>query len=134
MAARSRFRVIPDARQSPRLQGQAWERKAESFLRSRGLKTVKRNFNCRGGEIDLVMRDGECLVFVEVRFRASARHGGGAETVGAIKKSRLIRAASFFLVLEPKRADAPCRFDVVSIGLEAGRPRYDWIQNAFDAE
>lgn len=118
---------------SPRDDGKRWEAAAESFLRREGLKTLKRNYRCRLGEIDLVMRDGASLVFVEVRFRQCAGHGSGAESVTRAKQRRLARAAGVFLGQHPKWAARPCRFDVVSIGLDHGSPQTDWIRNAFNA-
>jgi len=113
--------------------GQRWERLAESFLHKRGLKTLERNFNCRVGEIDLVMRDGPALVFAEVRFRASDQYGSGAESVSPTKQKRIIRAAQKFLQIRPQHPSQVCRFDVVSIGNSQGRTIINWIPNAFDA-
>jgi putative endonuclease len=112
--------------------GQKWERLAESFLQKRGLKTLQRNFNCRVGEIDLVMRDGANLVFTEVRFRASDRYGTGAESVSIFKQKRIIRAAQMYLQLKPQHPATACRFDVISIGLHQGQPQINWITNAFE--
>lgn len=113
-------------------QGQAWERKAESFLRRKGLETLERNFNCRGGEIDIVMRDRESLVFVEVRFRHSDSFGTGADTVGPVKQSKLIGAARYYLARNPQPSTRPCRFDVISVGIRQGRPCFQWIRHAFE--
>jgi putative endonuclease len=114
-------------------EGRRWESAAESFLRREGLKTLERNYRCRLGEIDLVMRDGASLVFVEVRFRHRAGHGSGAESVTRAKQRRLARAAASFLGRHPRWSARPCRFDVVSIGLIDGSPKTDWIKNAFNA-
>jgi putative endonuclease len=116
-----------------RSRGSAWEQVAESFLRSRGLKTLSRNYHGRGGEIDLVMLDGETLVFAEVRFRARHSHGGGAASVDALKQRRISRAARQFLQRERQHARRPCRFDVIAIGRERGRERLQWIRAAFEA-
>ena len=116
-----------------RLPGNRWERQAEFFLQSRGLRTIERNFHARGGEIDLVMEHGTTLVFVEVRFRSGTGHGSGAESVTETKQRRLILAASHFLLRHPAYRYKNCRFDVVSMGLRNDRPLIDWIQAAFDA-
>ena len=71
--------------------GDRWERCAESFLHDHGLKTIKRNFQCRYGEIDLIMEDGDCLVFTEVRYRNKPYYGSGADTVTKTKQGRIIR-------------------------------------------
>jgi putative endonuclease len=114
------------------LRGSKWERLAESFLQGRGLKTVQRNFHCRMGEIDLIMLDGQTLVFTEVRYRANDAHGSGAESVTVTKQRRIIMAAQNFLRFRQHHPSQVCRFDVVSIGNEQGRTLINWIQNAFD--
>lgn len=118
---------------STRSRGSEWERVAESFLRARGLKTVRRNYLGRGGEIDLVMLDGETLVFAEVRYRARRTHGGGAASVDALKQQRISRAARQFLQRERRHARRPCRFDVIAVGHERGHARLQWIRGAFEA-
>ena len=113
--------------------GQYWERKAESFLHRRGLTTRERNFNCRAGEIDLIMNDGNMLVFVEVRFRNNVAYGSGADTVSTRKQKRLTRAALYFLCRNPRFSLKPCRFDVISVGKSQGQTEFRWIRNAFES-
>lgn len=113
--------------------GARWERFAESFLHQRGLSTVARNAHSRVGELDLVMRDDDIVVFVEVRYRERENFGRGADTVTAGKRRRLWRAAGMYLATHPALARKPCRFDVVSITQGPEGPRLDWIRNAFDA-
>ena len=120
---------MPNTRQ----QGSDWENAAESFLNQRGLQTVERNYHGRCGEIDLVMLDGGTLVFVEVRYRSNAHYGTGAASVTFTKQRRIVRAAMRFLQDEKQHARRPCRFDVVSIGMENGRTVMNWIRRAFDA-
>jgi putative endonuclease len=115
-----------------RQQGSRWERAAESFLRGKGLKTLARNYHSRLGEIDLVMLDDPVLVFVEVRFRHSDRHGSGADTVTRAKQLRLAGAARHYLRHNPGEAGRACRFDVVSIGSGAEGAELRWIRAAFD--
>ncbi len=118
--------------------GQAAEDAAESFLRKRGLKTLQRNFQCRLGEIDLVMRDGECLVFTEVRFRRPGQHGSGADSITLAKRRKLINSAGWYLRFKKISSHQVCRFDVVSVGLTvvSEKPQYDfnWIRDAFQAD
>ena len=116
-----------------RQQGADWEAAAERWLHARGLRTVERNFTCRVGEIDLVMEDGETLVFAEIRFRKNARFGSGAESVTWVKRQRIIRAAQRYLQFHPHRAVQPCRFDVLSLDRGAEELRVDWIRDAFSA-
>lgn len=116
---------------STRLRGNAAEDAALAHLLRAGLTLVERNYRTPGrggGEIDLVMREaGGTLVFVEVRARGSATHGGAAASVGAVKQRRIVLAARHYLLCF--RQPPPCRFDVVAIEGE----RIEWIQGAFDA-
>lgn len=105
------------------------ERLACAYLDSRGLRLLERNYRCRRGEIDLVMREADTLVFVEVRFRASTRFGTPAETVDLKKQRRLAAAAAHYLQQNPN--NLPCRFDVIAL---SGPNRIDWIRGAFNVE
>ena len=107
--------------------GAAAERRAADFLAARGLKIVTRNFRVRGGEIDLICRDGGCLVFVEVRARARGDYGGAAASITAAKQARLILAARHWLA---RHGEQPCRFDCVLI--QAGE--IEWLQDGFRAD
>ena len=113
--------------------GENWERATESFLRQRGLITLTRNFYSRFGEIDLIMKDQESVVFVEVRFRENKQYGSGADSVTVAKQRKLSRAALYFLYRNPDYSQVPCRFDVVSITGKGGEPSINWIKNAFDS-
>ena len=117
-----------------REKGSRWERVAESFLHDRGLRTVERNYQCRCGEIDLVMLDRTALVFVEVRYRQSDRFGSGADSVTRPKQRRIISAARQFLGCNADYRLQPCRFDVISIGLRSGTVQMNWIRGAFEVE
>lgn len=122
--------------QTPRqITGLQAEASAERFLTGRGLKTVMRNYQCRAGEIDLVMLDpndaeAEVLVFVEVRFRPADALVPAIETVDAHKQRRLIQAARHFLMSETRFEEHPCRFDV--IGMESLEEEPQWLINAFE--
>ena len=100
------------------------------YLNQRGFKLDQRNFNCRYGEIDLIMWDQSYLVFVEVRYRASSSYGGALESIDSFKQAKLRRAAKFHLV-QTKRTDCPCRFDILCINGNLNTPDYEWIANAF---
>jgi putative endonuclease len=114
-----------------RARGEAIERLAAAWLAERGLVLVAANQHARGGELDLVMRDGETLVFVEVRHRADARHGHPLETVTPAKQRRLVRAARFYL--QRNRLSCACRFDVLAVTGQWPRLEFDWVANAFEA-
>ncbi len=104
------------------------ERLAERFLESKGLVLVDRNYRCRMGEIDLVMRDRDTLVFVEVRLRSHPGFGGAAGSITDAKRSRLLRAARHYLARMP---DAPaCRFDAVLLDGRV-QQRIEWVRDAF---
>ena len=113
--------------------GENWERATESFLRQRGLITLTRNFYSRFGEIDLIMKDHESVVFVEVRFRQNRQYGSGADSVTVAKQKKLSRAALYFLYRNPDYSQVPCRFDVVSVSIDRGKTNFDWIKNAFES-
>ncbi|MGD9946047.1 MAG: YraN family protein [Burkholderiaceae bacterium] len=107
--------------------GDAAETHALAFLQARGLHLVERNVASRLGEIDLVMRDADTLVFIEVRSRASRGFGGAAASVSATKQRRLQREAQRYLNARYGDRWPPCRFDVFAI--DAGD--VDWIRGAF---
>jgi putative endonuclease len=106
--------------------GQDAEDRACVFLENSGLRVVERNFHCRAGEIDLIMRDRETLVFVEVRLRTRHEWGGAAASVDGRKQRRLIQAAQLYLQRSNWRG--PCRFDVLGFD---GAADPDWIRDAF---
>ena len=129
--------MVPADRRTPRrIRGDAVEAAALAHLQARGLRLISRNAAARDGEVDLVMldahaRDGHAVVFVEVRYRASSAFGGGAASVDAGKRRRLVRAAQAFLQRHPEHADAPCRFDVVAASGDPATPMLEWLQDAF---
>lgn len=118
---------MSDGTRTPRqLCGDAAESEALAHLQAAGLRLLQRNYRARRGEIDLVMQDGEVLVFVEVRFRTADGHGDGLDSVTASKRSRLVNAARQFAQEHPHAARMAQRFDVVALG--AGGLR--WVRNA----
>ena len=114
--------------------GNAGEREAEAFLRRHGLTLIQKNYRCRGGEIDLVMRDVddgiELLVFVEVRLRGAGARVSALESVDRNKQRKLITAARHFLMEYPDWNEHPCRFDVVA--LDTHQDRLMWLPAAFE--
>jgi putative endonuclease len=116
-----------------KLVGSAFETRAQEFLQRQRLRFIARNVSCRGGEIDLVMRDRDgSLVFVEVRARKQRQYGGAAASIGWVKKQRIVRAAQHYLATRSRVShDQPaCRFDVIAF--EAGR--LVWLRDAFRAD
>ena len=92
-------------------EGEQHEREAEAFLTKSGLTLVARNWHCRLGEIDLIMKDAATLVFVEVRKRGSARFGSAIASIGAQKQAKLQRAIGLYLTTLPNTP--ACRVDAV---------------------
>ena len=103
---------------------------AAAFLAARGLVIVERNFRCRRGEIDIIARDGETLVFAEVRLRTRSDFGGAAASIGARKRARLTAAALYYLGRAPRVP--PCRFDAILLdGLD--NDRIEWLKDIIGA-
>ncbi len=103
--------------------GRDAEARALAFLEQQGLTLIEKNFRCRTGEIDLIMRDAQTLVFIEVRSRKDRRFGGAAASVGPVKQQRLWRSAAFYLLRF--RKPPACRFDLVAIEGDDMR----WMKN-----
>ncbi len=102
------------------------EQVAAQFLQRHGLTLVHANYRCRFGEIDLILREKETLVFAEVRLRGSSDFGGAAASIDARKQQRLVLTAQHYLASLP--SVPPCRFDAM---LMDGAGNIDWIKNAF---
>jgi len=112
--------------------GEQAEGIAADFLRAQGLRILERNFRRRLGELDIVALDGDVLVIVEVRFRASNRYGGAAASVDGRKQQRLIRAAAQLLQRRDDFSHFRVRFDVISVSeTGAATPGVEWFQHAF---
>jgi putative endonuclease len=111
-----------------RATGNRFESLARQHLESRGLRLLGQNFLCRQGEIDLVMRDGATIVFVEVRYRSSAGYGGALASITWGKRRRIAAAAQVWLLAHRQYAQRACRFDVVAFEGEHLR----WLRAAFD--
>ena len=113
--------------------GRRSERRAERYLKRRGLATVTRNYARTTGEVDIVMLDGDDLVFVEVRYRGPGAWTSGVESVDRAKQRRIVRTCDLFRRDHPEHRFRAVRFDVVAatkgnLGLEL-----EWTRNAFDA-
>jgi putative endonuclease len=107
--------------------GQAAECEALEFLKARGVRILLHNFRLRLGELDIVARDGDTLIIVEVRKRSSNRFGGAAASVGFRKQARLRRTAALLLQQRKDLTSLRVRFDVIAIS-PAG---IEWIKHAF---
>lgn len=111
--------------------GKMAEQKALSYLVEQGLALVSQNFTCRLGEIDLIMRDGKYLVFVEVRSRSSSSFGGGIASITYAKRQKIIKTASLYLMTHQINEQFPVRFDVISI--DGKSESITWLKEAFYA-
>lgn len=108
--------------------GQQYEQLALCYLQQQGLSLVQQNFQCKAGEIDLVMREGATLVFVEVKYRANNAFGGALAAVSYSKQQKLLRSCRWYLQ-QHRLSNAPCRLDVLAIEGEAPY-HYQWLKNA----
>lgn len=115
--------------------GNRAESAARWHLRRRGLRLLERNYRCRLGEIDLICRDGNTVVFVEVRMRNAGSWLSGGDSVDAGKQRRLIQTAEHYIATHHRFLDAVTdyRFDVVSVTKRHCRHRCSWIKSAFTA-
>ena len=102
-------------RMNRRQTGTAYERRAGEYLKEQGYELIGYNFRCRQGEIDIIARDGRYLVFVEVKYRGTARWGDSLSAVDFRKQQRISRTALYYLARHGYGTETPCRFDVVGI-------------------
>lgn len=112
--------------------GAGAEELASRYLVRQGLLPLARNYRCRHGEIDLIMRDGDTIAFVEVRLRNRTDYGSAAESVDARKRAHILSTAEHYLKRHATLL-ARCRFDVVSVQRSRGAHRLQWIRDAFGA-
>ncbi|MFW5431986.1 MAG: YraN family protein [Methylophilaceae bacterium] len=115
------------------------EKIAATFLINNGLKLVTQNYHCRYGEIDLVMKEADSLVFVEVRLRSNNQFGSAGASITAKKQQKLIATAQHFLQEHDSRSydsklysETACRFDAILMN-KADLDHIEWVRNAFDA-
>ncbi|NLM17698.1 MAG: YraN family protein [Candidatus Riflebacteria bacterium] len=117
---------------SKQLLGKECEEAALRFLLKRGLRLVARNYSTKLGEIDLIMKDGEVLVFVEVRSKTDSTHGTPLETIDYAKRRRIEKVAAAYLRDYHISQDVFCRFDAVGITITSdGEQKLEYIENAF---
>ena len=104
------------------------EKLAAQFLQRQGLRLLQQNYRCRFGEIDLILQDGDTLVFAEVRLRSRGDFGGAAASINAAKQRKLATTAQHYLATLPHIP--PCRFDAVLLDALDGAG-VEWVRNAF---
>lgn len=118
---------IPAHKHKALAAGKGAEQRACDYLQAQGLTLVTRNFRSKYGEVDLIMQDGEIIVFIEVKYRTQNNYGGALLSLKPRQQHRIIRTAQFFLMRYPNHQ---ARFDVIAI---EGNDEISWIANAFDA-
>lgn len=111
------------------ISGKSKETLACQYLENKGFKLIERNYYCRRGEIDLIMRDQNCLVFIEVRYRKHDHFGSAVESITVQKQQRLIFTAEHYR--QQTGTPLTVRFDVVAIGGPENNLSINWIKNAF---
>ena len=112
--------------------GEIGENLACGELERRGYSVLARRYRRRGGELDIIARNGVTTVFVEVKARSSSTFGEPVEAVGALKQRRIVQLAREYVVRH-RLTESPCRFDVVSIDFRGSHPSVEVFQNAFEA-
>lgn len=113
----------------PGIVGKQIEEEACIYLKNQGLSFIDQNVRFKVGEIDLIMKHRDMLVFVEVRYRAQNTYGSGLESISTYKKNRLLRATQWYLLKNRWAQQMPCRFDVISVSGGAGARLFEWIEN-----
>ena len=112
--------------------GQITENIAEQYLRQQGLVFIDKNVHCRQGEIDLIMRDNDTLVFVEVKYRKNNHFGGAIYAISYQKQKKIKHSVAFYLHKSGlNEYNTPCRCDVVTLEGNINQPQINWLKNAF---
>ncbi len=111
--------------------GDTYEKAAVFYLKNIGYQILKTNFKCKAGEIDIIAREGEYLVFVEVKFRKDLRKGSPQEAVNLYKQRKICKVAKYYIYRQGLPLDTPCRFDVVAVlnkEVKLFRNAFDYVE------
>jgi putative endonuclease len=114
--------------------GSRGEDLAVQYLKKKGFKVIERNYRCQSGEIDLIAREKNTLVFVEIKARSSSEFGLPQEFVDRFKQRKMIEAARTFMAERHVTEEIPARFDVVAIRLAPSGPDIELIKDAFQGD
>lgn len=120
-----------DKRRAIYQRGRLAEQRALEFLQAQGLELIARNYRAARGEIDIIMRDGKTLVFVEVRYRADETFCRASETIDRGKQQRLRSTGEYYLQQHAGTFTDDCRFDIIILTGPAEKTEYQWVRNAF---
>lgn len=113
--------------------GHEVEEMAQAYLINAGLKVVATNYFYQGGEIDLIMKDADILVFVEVRYRQNEDYGGAVASITKKKQLKIVKTAKIYLQEKKLWDKVFCRFDVVVVQDNNGKRTMHWLKGAFGA-
>jgi len=112
--------------------GKFTEEFAKQYLIQQGLVFIDSNFHSRQGEIDLIMKDGQVFVFIEVKYRKNNLFGGAVSAVSQLKQKKIKHCVAFFLQkINLNEYNTPCRFDVIALEGNINQPEVTWLKNAF---
>ena len=112
--------------------GAVTEQFAKQYLIQQGLTFVDENIHCRQGEIDLIMKDDDLLIFIEVKYRKNSHFGGAIAAVSNVKQNKIKHSATFYLhKMNLNEYNTPCRFDVIALEGDINQPQVTWLKNAF---
>ena len=125
--------MTENTRTAAQQRGDRAENLACDYLRQQNLSLIERNFRCRYGEIDLIMRDGSYTVFIEVRARSKSTFADAAESIDARKQRKIIAASQAYLQKNPSARHGPVRIDVVTLDSTAANTRVQWLKDAIQA-
>lgn len=112
--------------------GHEMENLACAYLQQQGLQLLLRNYRCRMGEIDFIMRERECIVFVEVKYRRQLQYGASVEMIHHAKQLKLIRTANYYLLKNRLALNQSARFDAVTIDGPSQKQKICWLKNIID--
>jgi putative endonuclease len=119
-------------KQTSHARGKVTESFAEHYLIKQGLQPIDRNIHCRQGEIDLIMRDGDTFVFIEVKYRKNNHFGSATEAVSITKQNKINHCVAFYFhKANLNEYNTPCRFDVIALEGDINKPEITWLKNAF---
>ena len=110
--------------------GKRGEELAISLCRERGLSIVEQNYRTPFGEIDIIAREGDMLVFIEVKTRLGNSYGTPSEAVTTRKRNKIAKVAISYM--KRFRKEVPARFDVISVSMRGGKPILEYVQDAFE--
>lgn len=112
--------------------GKTAEAFAQSYLIQQGLQLLAQNYQCRKGEIDLIMQEQDCIIFIEVRYRRNTAFGNSSESISLAKRHKIIATARYYLQQYQLYEKVPCRFDVIAIVEQNNEMQIEWIKHAFE--